>query len=135
MLLYIKTMTDIKNPEFILCLNFVTKSSNINLYRFIEKILYGDITSSEEKNYKREIILMGPLNFCKKYQEIYFTREETLPLISVRKNVKDIMLENYVIRTNKTLEYLKMLKLKIMLKTISSKNIIIDKGHIVDIKI
>lgn len=123
----------IKNFKFVSCLNFIDKNSEIEIYKYFEKIIYDELPLNNFSVISKKLDELGIEEFVKVVRS-------TIPecvnktLNAKRKNIKENMLENYVIRNNKNQQFLQELNLKISLKTIPSKNIIIKDGDIIDIK-
>lgn len=125
----------IKNPEFLPCVMFIDKSTDIKLYRLVEKIIKGDIDNKRMFEYKSKLKNLGPCKFTD-FLRCYFNPpqyNETPETSNRRKNIKDNMIENYVIRNNLGENYLKQLNIKLLIKSVNSKNIIIKDGSIITI--
>ena len=87
----------IKNIEFLECLN-VIKREDIDIYRFIEKLIYDEIPKEKILLFKKQLREVGVINFVK-------IISETIPKPTIKQEVKtkrkiitENMLENYVIR-------------------------------------
>lgn len=123
----------IKNIEFIECFSEIDKTKDIEVYRFIEKLVYGEIPQEKVNAFSKQLKEVGIINFVN-------TVKSTIPKLvfndikNKRKNIKENMIENYVIKNNKNKKFLQDLNLKIFLKTIPNKNITIEDGDIIEIK-
>lgn len=124
---------NIKNFEFLRCLLVVDRIKDFELYKFIEKLLYGKICDKKTELYKeklKETTTEDFLKILKKNHQIINNQKE---LKIKRKNIKESMLENYVIKNKLSQQFLKELNMKILLKIIPNKNIIVENGDIIDI--
>lgn len=128
------------NVEYVKCLNLIDKNTDINIYKFIEKLIYNELPEQEQKLYANILKNHGYEHLIhvlkKQFSEFNInTVGNTSVKTKQRKNINDVMIENYVVKNNKSLEFLKDISLKIFLKIIPRKNIIIEDGDIVEIKI
>lgn len=123
----------IKNLEFLLCLEKINRVEELELYKFLEKLIYDEISKPKIETYKSKLNSLGVENFIKNIREEIYKKTSQKDLKLKRKNIKESMLENYVIKNQKSQEFLKELNLKILLKIIPNKNIIVEDGDIVDI--
>lgn len=120
------------NVDYISCLKKIDRVKDIELYKFIEKLIYNEHPKEIEKICREKFKTQTEdefINFIKQKTIKKIKKDSTIK----RKNIKENMLENYVIRNNKDKKFLQELNLKIFLKTIPNKNIIIEDGDIVDI--
>lgn len=123
-----------KHIDFIECLAYINRDTDMKLYRFIEKLVYEEIPKDKITSFKSLLKNVGVEKFVN-------TVKNTIPVSPEknvkykRKNIKENMLENYVIRNKRDKKFLQELNLKIFLKMIPTKNITVDDGNIVDIKI
>lgn len=123
----------IKNFEFLVCLTFVNRIEELEVYKFIEKLLYGDMTKSELDLYKEMINTKNITEFMLYIKQNHSLKPCQKDVKIKRKNVTESMLENYVIKNQLSQQYLKELKFKILLKIIPNKNIIVKNGDIIEI--
>jgi 16S rRNA C967 or C1407 C5-methylase (RsmB/RsmF family) len=123
---------NIKNCEFLPCLLYTNTKEEIIIYRNIEKIIYNEFPEYMIKNYKKDLEELGHEAFVKKISFIE-SKELEYNNIPSRKNVKDIMLESYAIKNNKTKAEFEKLKMYILLKKIPGKHIIFENGEITNI--
>lgn len=122
----------IKHFEFLFCFE---KNLDYKIYKFLENLVYGNICTNEINTFKSLLNEKGKTVFLENIQKIACVGNKTNESDSVtkRKNIKDCMIKNYVIRSGNDKEFLKNLNLKIVLKLIPNKNIKIKNGEIVDI--
>ncbi|QIH04857.1 hypothetical protein [Dasineura jujubifolia toursvirus 2a] len=143
----------IQNPEFLICFSFIKKTDFVYLYREVENIVLGNISNKDLFLYKKQLKQLGPEEFisnlekkikedinskCSSYNGKIQNQQNTNNTATnfsstKRKNVKDNMIENYVIKNNKGEQFLKELNIKLFLKIINSKNIIIENGDVIDV--
>lgn len=126
------TCFKIKNLEFLKCLSYIDRLKDIEVYRFLEKLIYNEHTEEIKKNCISKLKNSTELEFIN-YVKKLTHKKQINEIKHKRKNIKENMLENYVIRNNKNKKFLQELNLKIFFKTIPNKNIIIEDGDIVDI--
>lgn len=120
---------EIQNTDFLECFNYINRVEDMQLYRYLEDIVLNVKTAS-----KSDIDLLqtlGHSRFVEEKRKKYHKIDEFSK--SSRKNIKDNMLENYVIRNNKDKKFLQELSFKIFLKNILPRNIIVEEGEIVEI--
>ena len=129
---FLDTIFNIKHKEFIECLKYVDRTEDIQLYRTIEKLLYGDCTKEFTKLSLQTIHDTGCELFVDSLRN-KFCVSSPCDKKNKRKNIKENMIENYVIKNKKNKQYLNELNFKIFLKTIPNKNIIVKNGDIVNI--
>lgn len=121
----------IQNYEFLECAAQVDPSKETSLYRFLESIITGKARKDViDKNL--EILKKIGVNEYLKFLRENISEKETVSSPK-RKNIKDGMIENYVIKNKKDRKFLQDLNFKIFLKIIPTKNIKIQNGNIVDI--
>lgn len=124
---------NIKNYEFLKCLSYTNSESEILTYKYIENLIYGKFNQKIiDKNYA-ELIKLNPEKFTENIKNMLENKNDKQIISSSRKNVKDIMLESYAIKKNKSKAELEKYKMYIFLKKIPGKNIIFDDGEIIDI--
>lgn len=122
----------IKNLEFLRCLTYIDRLKDIEVYRFLEKLIYNEQTEEIKRNCINKLRNSNELEFINYVKNLTF--KKSIPENkNKRKNIKENMLENYVIRNNLNKKFLQELNLKIFFKTIPNKNIIIEDGDIIDI--
>lgn len=122
-------MLSIKNAEFLPCFNYIEKCEEAHLYDFIQENIY-------KKNQKQMAKLkeLGPEKYVDNLRKtLPKNKDHSEP--NIRKNIKESMIENYVIRNKQSRTFLQELNIKIFLKIISNKNIIIENGEIIKINL
>jgi hypothetical protein len=112
---------NIKNPEYLDCFERVDKAKQVAVYRFIESLLYTTNGSNPGMDIDA-IISLASTPVC----SAVATRKPA----PKRRNIKDSMIENYVIRNNKGQDFLKQLNVKLFLKSLCPKDIHIEDGEI-----
>jgi len=123
----------IKNIEFLKCLEKINRLRDIDLYRFIEKLIYGELSQNEMEMYKDSIKKLGVDEFLK-YIKQQIQPKCTHSSLKVKSyHIASLMLENYVIFIEESQQFLNDLKLKVLLKIIPNKNIIVKNGEVVNI--
>lgn len=128
---------NIKNTEFLKCFDYIDPNKDIEIYRIMEEVVYG-VHKNVEK-YKNLLVSLGHEQFILNIKKSINsgTRKQTIneQTTKKRKNIKENMLENFVIKNNKGKNYLNHLQMYIFFKNISNKNITIVDGDIIDIVI
>lgn len=122
-------LLSIKNIEFLPCFNYIEKCEEAHLYDFIQENIYN-------KNQKQLVQLkeLGPEKYVENLRKT-LPKKKNLQETNIRKNIKESMIENYVIRNKQSKTFLQELNIKIFLKIISNKNIIIENGEITKINL
>lgn len=123
----------VKNIEFLKCLEKINRLRDIDLYRFIEKLIYGELSQNEMKMYKDSIKKLGVDEFLKYIKHSNQPKCTHSSLKVKRFHITSLMLENYVLFIEESQQFLNDLKLKVLLKIIPNKNIIVKNGEIVNI--
>lgn len=123
----------IKNIEFLSCLSFINRIEHVEIYRFLEKLIYDELPSKITHKYLALLKTEGIDSFLKTLNEKFPKKLHKEEKKNKRKNIKENMVENYVIKNKKNKQFLQELNLKIFLKTIPNKNIILKDGDIIDI--
>lgn len=129
---FLDTIFNVKNKEFIECLQYVDRTDDIQLYRTIEKLLYGECKKEFMRDSLQTVHDIGCKMFVESLRTKFFVLSPCDKKIK-RKNIKENMIENYVIKNKKNKQCLNELNFKIFLKTIPNKNIIVKNGDIVNI--
>lgn len=122
----------IQNFEFLECAENVDPTRETSLYRFLENIITGNAREDIIQKNAETLRKIGIKEYLKFLRENISEKENTSE--PKRKNIKDGMIENYVIKNNKDKKFLQDLNFKIFLKIIPTKNIKIQNGNIVDIQ-
>lgn len=122
-------MYNITNIEFLPCFNFIDKNKDIEVYRFLEKIIYTTDVNSEKKLLEN----LGIEEYINHLKTQYKPKKCTENSVLKRKNIKENMIEDFIITNKKGKEYMKFLNSKIFLKNIPTKNIIVENNKIIDI--
>lgn len=122
----------IKNVEFLICLNKL--NLHIDVYRELEKLVYGNKPLDQINKFKIILKERGS-NYLISLIEKNVLKQKTINLKQdqKRKNIKESMIENYVIKNNKGKSFLKKLNLQFFLKNIPNKYIKIKNGDIEEI--
>lgn len=122
-------MYNITNIEFLPCFNFIDKDKDIEVYRFVEKIIYETDVISEKKLLEN----LGLEEYINHLKTQYKPKKYVENTGLKRKNIKENMIEDFIIKNKKGKEYMKFLNSKIFLKNIPTKNIIVENNKIIDI--
>lgn len=132
-------MLTIKNPGFIPFLEMIDKDSDITLYRFIENLIFE--TSNDAERFLGEIKTIGlekTLESIKAFVDSQIIKDQDSSIViknPKRKNVKDEMIENYIIKKGLDTSLLRKIKMAVCLKILGSKNLIVKDGEITGIVI
>lgn len=129
---FLDNIFNVRQKEFIECLQYVDRTEDIQLYRTIEKLLYGKCNKEFTRLSLQTIREIGCEMFVESLRTKFCVSSPCEKKIK-RKNIKENMIENYVIKNKKNKQCLNELNFKIFLKTIPNKNIIVKNGDIVNI--
>lgn len=122
---------NIKNITFLKCFNYIEKSKDIQTYRLLENLLYEE---NKEINIKYSTLLnsIGIIEFLNVLKSKNIHKSVYINP-SKRKNIKENMIEDFVIKNKKGVDYLKELNIKFFLKNIPNKNIVLQNDNIIDV--
>ncbi|CCA61428.1 hypothetical protein AV955_gp071 [Diadromus pulchellus ascovirus 4a] len=124
------------NVEFLQLLNLVDKNSETDLYRFIENLIM--FPSEEADRLKNELEQKGGLETINTIRRLCNDRfpPKTKSIDSKRKVViKEDMIENYIVKHGLDKKILDAINTKMSLKSLSSKNVVVKDGIVVDIRL
>lgn len=129
----IKNNAEIVNPRFVQCIKYINIFSEIKLYRYIENIIYGLMPEDKIKKHYKELESLGEEEFVNKIRKLFPNKSLVTDHVFSRKNIKDIMIETFAIKTGKNKEEINKIKMLILLKKITTKNITFKNGEIENI--
>lgn len=128
-------MFTIKNQIFFPLLQTINRTDDINLFRFITNLIFE--TSDESEKFSRMILEKGLEHTLTEIKSLVDTQiiPETKPKLVRRKNIKDEVIENYIIKKGLDNTLFKKIKMYTCLKLLGPKNLVFKDGEIQSINI